>query len=258
MAMPAIPVQRLRDPVVRVLASRIVNGELAAGAPAPSEQDICNEFGVSKTVSREITATLAAKGLIRVSHGRRPNVLSSESWNLFDPLILDVMNAPDAVDDLVAEMHQIRMLLEPEIASWAARTASAEQLAALDAAMEKERELSGTTERFEADVEFHMVLAHATGNRILIQIMESLRDLMRVSVRRRVDYIRENVKHGGPPPADHHRVIYDALAARDPDAAREAMQAHMLVATRSFDGSRSGGLTTASPLLMRRKVQLTS
>jgi DNA-binding FadR family transcriptional regulator len=240
---PVLAVERLRDPILRVLAGRIVNGELPPGTSAPPEQEICTEFGVSKTVSREITAALVAKGLIRVQHGRRPQVLPHDSWDLFDPLILEVLEDDDEIDELVADMHEVRMLLEPAIAASAAASRTSEDLVALEAAMARWDELRGTTERFQADVDFHVVLARAAGNRILIQMMDRLRGLMRVSVSRRVKYLHAYVSQGGAEPEDFHRRIYEAIEARDPDAAREAMRTHMFAGARRLD---AGSKVTAT------------
>jgi DNA-binding FadR family transcriptional regulator len=63
------PVQSLKlsDQVTRVLAGRIVNGEVGVDDLAPTEQDICAEFGVSKTTAREVIGALAARGLVTTS-----------------------------------------------------------------------------------------------------------------------------------------------------------------------------------------------
>ena len=65
---------KLSDQVTRVLAGRIVNGDIGVTDLAPTEQDICSEFGVSKTTAREVIGALASRGLVTVRHGRRMEI----------------------------------------------------------------------------------------------------------------------------------------------------------------------------------------
>ena len=62
---------KLSDQVTRVLAGRIVNADIGVDDLAPTEQDICAEFGVSKTTAREVIGALGSRGLVTVRHGRR-------------------------------------------------------------------------------------------------------------------------------------------------------------------------------------------
>ena len=78
---------KLSDQVTRVLAGRIVNGDI--GLP-PTEQDICAEFDVSKTTAREVIGALASRGLVTVRHGRRMEIRPVSEWNHLDPLLLEL------------------------------------------------------------------------------------------------------------------------------------------------------------------------
>src|SRR2546429_9093026 len=105
--------------------------------PPPTEQEICRDFGVSKTTAREVVRTLAALGLVEVRHGRRMRVRPLGEWNHLDPLLLELNDDPDVARRYLADLHDVRMLLEPEIAARAALRASAEQIERMRAAVDR-------------------------------------------------------------------------------------------------------------------------
>ena len=110
---------KLSDQVTRVLAGRIVNGDIGLAELPPTEQDICEEFGVSKTTAREVIGALASRGLVTVRHGRRMEIRPVSEWNHLDPLLLELNDSPDGVRKTLGDLHDLRMLLEPEIAAFA-------------------------------------------------------------------------------------------------------------------------------------------
>jgi DNA-binding FadR family transcriptional regulator len=231
--MAEIRIQRLSEQVTVEIARRIVSGELEAGAFAPSEHEIGDEFGVSKTVAREVTAALVAKGLVRVQHGRRPEVRPSDDWDMFDPLILEVHD-PEVAQRLVSDMNELRDLLEPEIAARAALTATESQRLVLCDLVDQMEKYSGELAgRLELDVAFHLQLARATQNALFLHIVESVQVLLRSSISRRADFVlREKDEH-----PDYHRLVCEAIQSRDSEGARAAMQEHMTMANRIWAGS---------------------
>jgi DNA-binding FadR family transcriptional regulator len=217
---------KLSDQVTRVLAGRIVNADIGVDDLAPTEQDICAEFGVSKTTAREVIGALASRGLVTVRHGRRMEIRPVSDWNHLDPLLLELNHDPEAVRQTLGDLHDLRMLLEPEIAARAALMATGEQLARMRQALERMEELEAAPDAYlEIDVDFHSEIASATGNVVLAFVLDSVRELLRVS--RRVT----NLINALPEATVAHRRIYDALLAREPEAARQAMRAHLLTVT---------------------------
>jgi DNA-binding FadR family transcriptional regulator len=212
--------------VTRVLAGKIVNGDIGVDAQPPTEQDICAEFGVSKTTAREVIGALAARGLVTVRHGRRMEIRPVAEWNHLDPLLLELNHDASSVRRTLGDLHDLRMLLEPEIAARAALTATDEGLARMRDAVEKMGELEGDPDAYlEVDVDFHSELAAATGNVVLAFVLDSVRELLRVS--RRVTNLIGTMSET----TLAHRRIYEALVAREPEAARQAMRAHLLTVT---------------------------
>jgi DNA-binding FadR family transcriptional regulator len=214
---------KLSHQVTRVLAGRIVNGDL--GVP-PTEQDICAEFGVSKTTAREVISALASRGLVTVRHGRRMEVRPVSEWNHLDPLLLELNRDAEGVRRTLGDLHDLRMLLEPEIAARAALMATDEQLSRMRDAVGRMEQLETDPDAYlEVDVDFHSELASATGNVVLSFVLDSVRELLRVS--RRVT----NLINTMPDTTLAHRRIYEALLSREPEAARQAMRAHLLTVT---------------------------
>ena len=217
---------KLSDQVTRILAGRIVNGDIGADDLAPTEQDICAEFGVSKTTAREVIGALASRGLVTVRHGRRMEIRPVSEWNHLDPLLLEANHDPEGVRKTLGDLHDLRMLLEPEIAARAALMATEEQLLRMRQALERMEELEDDPDDYlEIDVDFHSEIASATGNVVLAFVLDSVRELLRVS--RRVT----NLINAMPETTVAHRRIYDALLAREPETARQAMRAHLLTVT---------------------------
>jgi DNA-binding FadR family transcriptional regulator len=236
---------KLSEQVICVLAERIVNGAIGSGVLPPTEQDICAEFGVSKTTAREVIAGLAGRGLVTVRHGRRMEIRPVAEWNHLDPLLLELNHDPASVRRTLGDLHDLRMLLEPEIAARAALSATGEQLERIARALERMGELEDDPDAYlELDVDFHGELAAATGNVVLAFVLDSVRELLRVS--RRVT----NLVGTMPDATLAHGRIYDARAAREPERARQAMRAHLLTVTEVWS---PGGPTTAIEAVIAKR-----
>jgi DNA-binding FadR family transcriptional regulator len=222
----AVQSLKLSDQVTRILAGRIVNGDIGVDDLAPTEQDICAEFGVSKTTAREVIGALASRGLVTVRHGRRMEIRPVAEWNHLDPLLLEANDDPESVRQTLGDLHDLRMLLEPEMAARAALMATEEQLVRMRQAVERMEALEDDPDAYlEIDVDFHSEIAAATANVVLAFVLDSVRELLRVS--RRVT----NLINGMPETTRAHRRIYEALLAREPETARQAMRAHLLTVT---------------------------
>ena len=174
--------QKLGEQVLRVIAGRIINGEIGEDRPPPTEQDICAEFGISKTTAREVIGSLVSKGLVDVRHGRRMRVRAPSEWNHLDPLLLELRDDPASVTRYMADLHDVRMMLEPEMAARAAMLATPIQLARMRDAVELLPTLESDPDAYlEVDIAFHSDLAEASGNVVLAYILESVRELLRAS-----------------------------------------------------------------------------
>lgn len=222
--MTSIRPQKLSDQVVRILASRVVNGQYAAGSQAPSEKEIGDEFTVSKTVAREVMATLASMGLLFIQHGRRPLVRAEDAWDTFDPLILELREEPATVTRVLAQLSEVRELLEPGIAARAAVRATREHRLRLAEVLDAMDDLKDDPDRFlDLDIAFHALLAEAAGNDVAVHVLDSVQGLLRASRR-----ITNALPNALVMAIAEHRAIGEAVGRGDATTAEAAMRSHIV------------------------------
>jgi len=171
---------------------------------------------------REAVLQLKSRGLLRSRQGLGVFVAASPPHRplVFDTGVLGSMEA-------VVQIREVRRALEGEIAALAAERATRTQVAALRAALKEiDRTVAGGGDGVAEDMAFHRTLAQATGNPQFSRLMEFLEqylhDAMRVTranEARRADFM-ESVRA-------EHRAIVEAIAARDPKAARQRALQHM-------------------------------
>ena len=210
-------VDRLSDRLAARLAEQIESGLLQPGDQLPTEQQLALAHGVSRTVVREAVHQLKSKALVTSRQGSGVFV-AARPMNLplaFDPSVLDSVQA-------VVHVVEVRRVLEGEIAALAAQRATRAQIAALRRAL-KAIDAAAAAE----DLAFHRVIGEATGNpqfRLLLGFLEQyLREGMRITrgnEARRVDFMAAV--------QTEHRAIFEAIAARDPVAARHHATEHLI------------------------------
>ena len=210
----------LTDQLSSAMTARIASGALAPGSRLPTEQELSSEFGVSRTVVREAISRLKSEGLVETRQGSGAFVAQSK---LGMPFRID----PVSVDSLEAtlEILELRLAVESEAAALAAERASADQLAAIHRALEKVREaFERGDEGVDEDLMFHRAIAEATNNTKFVDLTEFLER-----------YVRRQIQITGGRAArasrvgqtqSEHRKIFEAIAARDADAARAKARAH--------------------------------
>jgi DNA-binding FadR family transcriptional regulator len=214
---------KLSDQVTRALARRIANREIGDGAPPPTEQEICDEFGVSKATARDVIRSLAERGFVEVRQGRRMQVRNSSEWNQLDPLMIELIDDPEIARAYLADVHYVRTLIEPEVAARAALSANAEQIGRARESVQLMASLTDDPDAYlEADVAFHRELAAATGSVILAFVLDSLGELQRLSRR-----VTNRLLKRLPEATREHELILEAVEAREPERARDAMRAHL-------------------------------
>ena len=213
------PEGRLVDRVAGEIQRLIVDGQLQAGMRLPSEMELGAQLAVSRTVIREAMHILMAKGLLETRPGVGTIVREVTRDQVVEPLghLLRVRNA--SLDHL----HQVRAILEVEIAALAAAGAGDDDVAELQRIMDDMEAACGDPETVAAcDAEFHRWLAQTTRNPLLTILLDSIRDLMQ-EVRLRVSTQPFVVQTIIP---DHRRVL-ECVIARDSEGARRAMRAHV-------------------------------
>jgi GntR family transcriptional repressor for pyruvate dehydrogenase complex len=199
---------------------QILQGELRTGDRLPTERELAERFHASRTAVREAMKTLAQKGLVDLRPGRGTIVIDHTSQAVRESLDrLMRVNHRESETALV----EVREILEPGIAALAAGRATEEDIAELQAAVVTMDEHLADADAFiDADNQFHMVLARATQNALILTLIDPIMALL-----------SEQRKHiftvpGGPERGQqHHKLLLDAILRHDPEAARAAMRAHL-------------------------------
>jgi len=230
--------ERLYERVVYHLTQAIVQGPYPPGSALPSEPELAAQFEVSRTVIREATRVLVAKGMILVKHGSGMRVRPMEDWDRLDSAILFARVRAGRDETLLRELFEVRRLIELGVVAIAAERRTAADLLALRApidrtaevlaALDQEAILSGSAgETLNAlDISFHKQLALATQNGLLQQVSTFVTDSIRI---RRLfpAQLPEMAANTRRVIRDHERVLA-AVEAQDPEASREALRAHII------------------------------
>ncbi len=219
------PVSRLGVAVVHDLVTAIVTGEIPEGTMLPIEAELSAHFGVSRTVIRESVKRLEEKGLVAVVQGSGTTVRSHDSWNVLDPVVLQVMLENDASLGVLDDLAIVRGSLEGAMAAATAGRRTDDELAQLQAAFDRMAETIDDPDAYsDADMRFHqVVMAHSH-----IPLAESI---TRTLYQRARDFSR--FTSAATPEAfdltlHEHRLVLEAIGAQDPAAAEAAMRAHIL------------------------------
>lgn len=209
------------DKVAQALAALheyIVDGELEPGTELPSESEMVEQIGVSKFVMREALRVAQSQGLIEISQGRRTRVADIS----VKPAACLMNLALKRSTDLLLELTEARRSLEISMVQLAATRRTEDQVEAMEETLTTmERHRDDLFLCVEKDIEFHELMAQATGNRVFEMIHESIAELLSES--RRKTMLRSGVNL----PVAEHRRILDAIRDRDPQQAVAAMSAHL-------------------------------
>lgn len=217
--------EKLSDSVVRQIERLILQGILRPGERLPSERDLSDRLGVSRPSLREAVSALEAEGLLvtRASSG----IYVAEVLNsAFSPALINLFaRHPDAVFDYL----DFRRDLEAMAAERAARLGSDTDLKVVDAVfqkMEAAAQKRDPADEAALDAEFHMAIIEASHNVVMLHMMRAMFGLLREGVfyNRQVMFRQKMTREAL---LDQHRDINAALQARDPEAARAAVERHL-------------------------------
>jgi GntR family transcriptional repressor for pyruvate dehydrogenase complex len=217
----ALNTARLSEQIVEQIETLIVSGQLKSGDRLPAERDLCERFGVSRTVIREATRSLQEKGLVAIRPGVGTFIYDGMSGIMRQSLERMVLiDKQQGLENLI----QVREMLEPAIAAIAAHKAEPADIAALLAAIKTMDESMHDVEAFvAADHEFHLALAHATKNQLIVYLIDSIVDSL--TQQRRRTFLGGK---GGPMRGqEYHKRICAAIRAHDGDLARALMLEHL-------------------------------
>lgn len=223
------PVQRtprLSDVVRDRLLDAIRDADLPAGAKLPSERELAERFGVSRTVVREAVRDLVAQGVLDGGSGTGARVARTDDGpqgsfaqflrrrNLLDP----------------DKLYEVRETLELKVVALATQRASDEDLALVRRAHLTMVEAGGDPEAASrADVDFHRSIAKAADNDLFLLLVDSLRDVL-LEMRLATLALPGRLESV----CAQHDAVITAIEQRDPDAAVTAMRKHLKDSLRAF------------------------
>lgn len=226
----------LHGNVVRHIGRRIVGGALRSGTILPEQVELSRQLGVSRTVVREATKVLTAKGLVESRPKRGTVVLPRSSWRLLDQDVLSWQTEAGRDEGFLKNVFEVRRIIEPAVAGLAAERAADDELQAIHEAFVAMDSGGDETSYHQADIRYHGMLVAATHNDYLIQLVAAFGPPLRAGLRATIrdtwewsDFLAFSLPL--------HRAVLDAVVARDCDGATLAMQ--VLV-----EGSRQGSLDT--------------
>jgi len=211
---------RLYEQIVQQVEDSIVKGALKPGDQLPPERELAQQFGVSRTAVREAVKALREKGLVEAYPGRGTFITDGTSYAIRQSLDRMVKIGQSEGSGYLVEVREI---LEPEIAALAATRADEENLAAMREAIAVMDAARRDSDAFiEADLDFHLALAEAAANPLILTLIDSIVGLLREQ-RTRIFLV-----DGGPERGQyHHKRVMEAVEHHDPIGAREAMKAHL-------------------------------
>ncbi|MFN8224261.1 MAG: FCD domain-containing protein [Gaiellales bacterium] len=206
--------------VVEGLGYAIVSGSLAAGTLI-FIADLQAEFRVSRTVMREALRVLSDKGLVESRQRKGTTVLGTDRWKLLDPDVLRWRRNSSGIDELMENLAEVRLLIEPAAAAAAAERATAEELDAIGLALARLADAVAARDPdavVSADVEFHHRIAIAAHNPLLIEMTGVLlgalagRDAVAIEALGFPRYL-----------VPRHRAVLKAIIARNAERAHAEM-----------------------------------
>jgi GntR family transcriptional repressor for pyruvate dehydrogenase complex len=229
---------RLSDKVARDILEAIVETPLRPGERLAPERVLCDQFDVSRTVIREALRSLAGKGVIEITQGRGVRIARVEPSSVRESMGLFLRGRP-ALD--YGQVHEIRALLETEVAGLAAERATPDDLAALAGACDELAAEVGETERAaEADFAFHRLLARATHNEMFLVLLDAIdAPLMEIRIE-----TFESIPERPAVALQAHSDIYREICNGNVLGARQTMHDHLddvLLAWRRMTAGLGGG-----------------
>lgn len=230
MPLQTVEPQRLYRQIADQLRALIGKGEFAVGARLPAERDLARQLGVSRPSVREALIALEVEGWVEVRTGSGVYVLERQQPAAAAP-------APAHAEWGPLELIRARRVVEGETAAIAAGQRKRQHIDAMTQAIETMRGLADRgVMPLEGDRAFHLAIVDACGNAVLSETVLGFWDSRKGPIFTRLGGYFETVKSWRSAIAEHEN-IRDAIAARDAEAARNAMHVHMDKSHQRFSAS---------------------
>ncbi|HZP19223.1 MAG TPA: FadR/GntR family transcriptional regulator [Bauldia sp.] len=214
------PSAALHGQVAHDIGRKIVSGAIAQGDFLPHEAELSEQFQVSRQAVREALKVLAAKGLVASRRRAGTYVMPRETWNLLDPDVIAWHPPAELSPDFLADLVELRRLIEPAAARFAATRGTPERIEGIGIALDKMRRTVGDPHAFfAADAEFHVAMCAASGNTLIDRLSFVLAPLYEASFR-----IQQEAGPTHQALIPVHEAVYDAIRTGDSAGAGRAIE----------------------------------
>lgn len=214
--------KKVYEHVIEQIQEMIMEGTLKKGDKLPSERELTEQLGVSRTSIREALRSLEIIGLIESKQGEGNFIKGDLDKVFMEPLSLMFMLNKDNPEDIL----ELRMAIELEAAFLAAERITDSDIDELKILLDKLKETKDETQRAKLDTQFHYKIAKITGNFFIIHLLSSISKLMESFIAFARDVILEGID-------DkllinkQHQALFDSLRKKDPQGAYQAMRQHL-------------------------------
>lgn len=223
----------LSDQIAAQIEEMIVDGSLNPGERLPAERQLAERFGVSRPSLREAIKKLSSKGLLESRHGGGTYIKEVLDDGFTAPLLELLQNQPEARFDVL----EVRHALDGQAAYYAALRATDTDRYHIQKAYEKMINLhhhsDNPMDEALADADFHLSIAEASHNIVLLHTMRSLFTVLQRSIKHNLDKLY-TIPRVFEPLSEQHETLMEAVVKGDPEAARRAAQTHLVFVEESL------------------------
>lgn len=212
--------KRIHATIVEGLGKEIGSGNLAPGDKLPNDAELNARFSASRTAVREALKVLTSKGLIEARQRAGTFVRPREDWDLLDPEVLSWLSRDIIGDGLYEDLLELRDIVEPAAAGFAARRATDQDFQAIEEAyLRMDASVDDLENWYTADRDFHLAVLNACHNQFLVRFAGIIRVILSVTLDLQKE-VRIDVSIGMPA----HRAVYECIRDRDRKGAERAMR----------------------------------
>jgi len=210
----------LATQIAREIGRRIVSGSYVVGSLIEDEDSLARRYQVSRSVIRDAVKILAGKGLLEARRGIGTRIRQRASWALLDDDVLAWHQSAPPRAEFLRQLIELRQILEPRAARWAAERGSNEDLREIESAQSRMEEERGSIEDFVvADALFHRSILRAAQNELLRSMEGVIFSALLISIRVTNKDPRENEDS-----IPFHREVTNAILTRDGMVAEKKME----------------------------------
>ena len=224
MEIKPIRTRKIYEEVTDSILEMIKSGQFKTGDKLDSVEQLAKSFNVGRSAIREALSGLRAMGLVEMRQGEGTYITSFDASKFSLPLSSALLMKREDIK----ELSEVRKILEVGAVASASINHADEDLMAMEEALNAMKEAKGQGEIGEkADLDFHLAIAHATHNKMLINLMSSVSEIMVESMRetRQLLLYSEEMMASL---VEEHQLIYQAIKARNIEEAQKNMLNHLI------------------------------